>query len=145
MKEKVKDKVSLVNRKAKYDYVFEKTLIAGLSLIGQEVKAIRDSRVSFTDSYCFFQDNELFLKHLHVTVEKDPTRDRKLLLKRRELDKLQKELINGYTIVPTKIFENDRGILKVEIALARGKKQHDKRESIKERDIKRQTDKELKR
>lgn len=150
MKTVKRDKVSIMNRKAKHDYTFERTLVAGLQLVGTEVKAIKDSRVSFVDSYCIFLNNELYLKNLNVSAPgtaftHDATRDRKLLITRRELDKLQKELINGLTIIPYRIFETDRGLLKIEIALAKGKKLYDKKESLKERDVARETAKELKR
>ena len=140
----------ILNRKAKFDYTFEKVYQAGMQLLGTEVKAIRDSCVSFTDSFCYFQDEELFVKNLHITSSEknyshDPLRDRKLLLTRRELNRLQQELTKGMTIVPTKIYENDGGLLKIEIALAKGKKSYDKKESLKERDIDRQTRKELNR
>ena len=140
MKKEIKVKVAIMNRKAKHDYSFLRTIVAGLQLVGTEVKAIKDSRVSFVDSYCVFLGNELYLKNLNVSAPgtaytHDATRDRKLLITRRELDKLQKELTNGLTIIPYRIFENERGLLKIEIALAKGKKLYDKRETIKKRDI----------
>jgi SsrA-binding protein len=149
MKKDIKDKVAITNRKAKHEYFFERTLVAGLQLVGTEVKAIKDSRVSFVDSYCVFHSNELYLKNLNVSAPgtaftHDATRDRKLLITRRELDKLQKDLTNGLTIIPYRIFENERGLLKIEIALAKGKKLYDKRESLKERDVARETAKEIK-
>ena len=150
MKKHSKDKVNIKNRKAKHDFFFERTLVAGLQLLGTEVKAIKDSRVSFVDSYCVFLGNELYLKNLNVSAPStvythDATRDRKLLITRKELDKLQKELTNGLTIIPYCIFENERGLLKIEIALAKGKKLYDKKESLKERDVARETAHELKR
>jgi len=141
-------KVSILNRKAKYEYTFIRTLSAGMQLTGSEVKAIRDSRVSFVDSYCIFNNGELFLKSLNISapakgVSHEPTRERKLLLKRKELNKLERDLDTGITIIPYHIYENDRGILKIEIALAKGKKLYDKKDSIKERDIKKQIEKDL--
>jgi SsrA-binding protein len=140
--------VNIQNRKASHDYFFEKKLTAGITLKGSEVKSIRDGRVNFVDSYCAFQEGELFLKNLHISVLKYTNphaekRDRKLLLKKSELNRLQKELVAGYTIVPLGIHESQRGFLKVDIALARGKKNYDKRDSLKEKDIKRETDRAL--
>ena len=108
-------------------------------MIGVEVKFIRKGHLSFADSFCLFQDNELYLKNVSISgIGNDNIkRDRKLLLHRKELSKLQKQLIDGLTIVPYQIYENDRGIFKVEIVLAKGKKLYDKRETIKERDLKR--------
>lgn len=150
MKKDIKDKVAIMNRKAKHEYFFERTLVAGLQLVGTEVKSIKDSRVSFVDSYCMFINNELFLRGLNVSAPgtvytHDALRDRKLLITHQEIKKLQKELVTGMTIIPYRIFENERGLLKIEIALAKGKKLYDKKETIKERDIARDTAKELKR
>jgi SsrA-binding protein len=135
----MKDKIKIVNRKAKFEYEFLDKYEAGIVLIGVEVKFIRNGHLSFADSFCLFQDNELYLKNVSISgIENDNIkRDRKLLLHRKELSKLQKQLIDGLTIVPYQIYENDRGIFKVEIVLAKGKKLYDKRETIKERDLKR--------
>lgn len=143
-----KESINIVNRKAKFDYEFIRVLYAGMKLVGSEVKGIRDNRVSFVDSFCIFTDMGLELRGLHITPPPhmpphEPTRQRILLLKKSELEKLQNELDTGMTIVPYRIFENERGFLKIEIALARGKKNYDKRESIKERDIKKETQKQL--
>lgn len=118
-------------------------------LLGTEVKSIREGKVSFTDAYCFFHQGELWVKGLHIAPYKMGTafnhealRDRKLLLQKKELRKLEaKTKEKGYTIVPMRIFFNDKGLAKMEIGLARGKKLHDKRESIKQRE----TERELKR
>ena len=149
MKKEVKVKVSIMNRKAKHEYSFVRTIVAGLQLMGTEVKAIKDARVSFVDSYCIFIGSELYLKNLNISAPGTAythhvTRDRKLLITRRELDKLSKDLTNGLTIVPYRIFENDRRLLKIEIALAKGKKLYDKRVSLKERDVAREIAKDLK-
>ena len=135
----MKDKIKIVNRKAKFEYEFLDKYEAGIVLIGVEVKFIRKGHLSFADSFCLFQDNELYLKNVSISgIGNDNIkRDRKLLLHRKELSKLQKQLIDGLTIVPYQIYENDRGIFKVEIVLAKGKKLYDKRETIKERDLKR--------
>jgi len=135
--------MEIVNRKARYDYTFLKTETAGIELVGSEIKSIRSSNVSLADSFCIFQNGELFLKGALIkengtAFSHKENRDRKLLMKRRELEKLQKELVKGLTIVPYKIFFNSRGWAKMEIALAKGKKDYDKRETIKKREIERQ-------
>jgi SsrA-binding protein len=104
-----------------------------------EVKGIRQGNVNLTDTYCFFKDNDLWVKNIFISLGNDDSkRERKLLLKKVELKRLKSKLINGLTIVPTKIYINDRGFVKVEIVLAQGKKLYDKRESIKNRDIERE-------
>jgi SsrA-binding protein len=144
-----KKSVNITNRKAKFEYEFIRTLTAGIQLLGPEVKAIRDSRVDFSDSYCYFNNGELYVKNLSITqmdshYPHGAKRDRKLLLKKRELSKLEKDLVKNLTIVPYKILETDKSMLKMEIALGRGKKLYDKRETIKNRDIERDTQKQLK-
>lgn len=117
-------------------------------LLGTEVKSLRAGRASFNDSYCIFDKGELWLKSLHIseyshgtTNNHDPLRDRKLLLKKRELAKLQTKIKEkGYTIIPLRIFFNEKRLIKIEIGLGKGKKQYDKRETIKQRD----NDRELK-
>jgi len=137
------------NRSAYHDYFIEDKYDAGIVLAGTEVKALRDGRASFNDSYCFFHRGELWIKSLHIaeyshgTVNNHiPVRDRKLLLKKKELRKLEAKMKEkGYSIVPLRIFFNDRRYAKLEIGLGKGKKQYDKRETIKQRD----TERELKR
>ena len=134
---------AIVNRKAKFEYHFLETYTAGIELIGSEVKAIRDGKVNMVDSYCIFDKGELWVKGLGITpgpgsFQHDPTRDKKLLLKKKELKKLSSSLDKGLTIIPIKIFNNEKNRLKMEIALAKGKKLYDKRESIKERDLQRE-------
>jgi len=141
--------VNIVNKKSKFEYEFIRTLNAGIQLTGSEVKSTRESRVDFTDSYCYFNDGELFIRNLHVSTtdshySHEAKRERKLLLKRRELDKLGKDLVKNMTIVPYRIYETEKSIFKIEIALGRGKKLYDIRETIKNRDIERETQKELK-
>ena len=148
----MKNNISIKNKKAYFNYEFIDTFVAGLCLVGTEIKSIREGRLSFTDSYCYFIENELFLKNVHIDIYEngtyynhEPKRDRKLLLNKRELKKLKDKISQGgLTIVPTKIFINNSGLCKVEIALARGKKQHDKRNSIKDRDTQRESDRKLK-
>lgn len=139
----------LKNRSAYHDYFIDDKYDAGMVLLGTEVKSLRDGRASFNDSYCIFDKGELWLKSLHIseyshgtTNNHDPLRDRKLLLKKRELAKLEAKIKEkGYTIIPLRIFFNERRLIKVEIGLGKGKKQYDKRETIKQRD----NDRELKR
>ena len=136
----MKTKVRIENKKVKFEYFIEETFSAGIKLTGIEVKRIREGMVSMTDSYCYFNDGELFMKNISVQgigVE-GMNRDRKLLLKKKQLRKLEFDLVKGYSIIPHVLYENDRGLLKVDIVLVKGKKLWDKRNSIKERDIDRQ-------
>jgi SsrA-binding protein len=135
-----------VNKKARFEYEFIRTEVAGIQLHGSEVKSIKDGKISMTEAFCVFIGGELYVKNINITgngtaYSHEPIRDRKLLLKKQELIKLQKDLIKGFTIIPYKIFKNERGVFKMEIALARGKKLHDKRATIKERDINREINK----
>lgn len=139
----MKNQVNIVNKKAKFEYEFIRTEIGGIVLMGSEVKSIRDGKISLSESFCSFINGELFLRNANITeiptnYTHKSTQDRKILLKKRELVKLQKELVKGYTIVPYRVFVNEKGLIKVEIVLARGKKIFDKRESIKNRDIERE-------
>jgi len=132
-----------VNKRVKFEYEVIRTEIAGIVLIGSEVKSIKSGKVSLSESYCVFINNELVLKNANITEMSSSythksTQDRKLLLKKVELDRLKKELVKGLTIVPYRIFENERGLIKVEVVLGRGKKLHDKRDTIKNRDIERE-------
>ncbi len=140
--------ININNRRASFEYFFLETYTAGVVLTGTEIKSIREGKVNLTDAYCIFQDGELLVHHLHISpyekctyANHNPTRDRKLLLKKRELKKLQLKLKDqGLTVVPTRIFINEKGLAKVDVALAKGKKLYDKRETIKERDLKRGND-----
>lgn len=138
----MKSNVNIVNRKVKFEYQFIETFIVGLQLQGSEVKAIKSHMISMVDTYCYFKHGELFVKGMNITSNNvayshEATRERKILMKKNELRKLDKELINGLTIVPYRVFCNDKGLIKMEIVLAKGKKLWDKRDSIKERDISR--------
>ena len=134
------------NKKAAFEYNFIQTYTAGIMLTGTEVKSIREGKANFVDSFCVIMNNELFLKNMHISEYKEgsynnhePKRVRKLLLNKEELKKVQGKLKEkGTTIIPVRLFFNDRGIAKLEIAIARGKKLYDKRESLKEKDLKRQ-------
>ncbi len=140
------------NRQAYFNYHIEDKYVAGIVLMGTEVKSIREGKVSFADSYCLFDKGELWLRGLtiaeysHGTAYNHvPVHDRKLLLTSRELKRLEAKMKEkGYTLIPVKIFFNDKNFVKVEIGLARGKKVHDKRESIKERDTQREMKRYLK-
>lgn len=132
-------KTIIENRKTRFEYNFLETFEAGIVLTGMEVKAIRNNNVNMTDTYCFFNGNDLWVKNIFISLSNgDDKRERKLLLRKQELKKLKSKLINGLTIVPTKIYFNDRGFVKIEIVLAQGKKTFDKRNTIKERDIQRE-------
>lgn len=134
------------NRSAFHDYFIEDKYDAGMVLTGTEVKSLRDGRASFNDSYCYFDKGELWIKSLHIaeyshgTVNNhDPLRIRKLLLKGKELRKMEAKIKEkGFTIVPLRIFFNEKGLVKMEIGLGKGKKHYDKRDTIKQRDTERE-------
>lgn len=138
--------VDIHNRRARFEYAFLETFTAGLSLTGTEIKSIRQGKVNLQDSYCLFMNDELFIRNMNISTYTDgtylnhqPLRDRKLLLNKRELRRLSEKLKDqGLTIIPTRLFTNERGFAKIDIALAKGKKLYDKRESIKERDVERE-------
>lgn len=137
------------NRQAYFNFYIEDKYVAGIVLLGTEVKSIRDGKLSFNDSFCLFDDGELWVRGLYIASYTHGTannhievHDRKLLLSKRELRKLQGVLKEkGYTIVPLRVFLNEKNLVKVEIGLGKGKKIHDKRETIKARDV----EKEIKR
>lgn len=139
------EKVEIKNKKAAFSYFLTQRFEAGLVLKGTEIKSIKEGKANLVDAFCFFKKNELFVKNMHIGIfEKgsfynhEPMRVRKLLLNKRELKKLQAKVKEkGNTIIPTKIFINERGFAKLEISLASGKKKFDKRNSIKEKDLKR--------
>lgn len=133
------------NRSAYYEYFIDAKYDAGMVLLGTEVKSIRDGRATFNDSYCLVHHGEIWLKSLHIAQyshgnvnNHDPLRDRKLLLEKREIRKIEAKLKEkGYTLVPLRIYFNEKNLAKIEIGLARGKKLHDKRESIRQKDAER--------
>lgn len=137
--------VFIKNRPATFEYAIEDRLTAGMVLTGSEIKSIRMSKVSFGDAYCFFHNDELWIKSLHIAEYSNAgyaghlaVHDRKLLLTKKELRKWQQKIKEkGLTIVPLAIFVNEKGIAKIEIGLGRGKKLHDKRDTIKNRDAER--------
>jgi SsrA-binding protein len=140
--------INIRNKKASFEYSFIDKYIAGVVLTGSEIKSIRLGKVNLQDAYCTFLHGELFVKELHISpyamakeIYHEPKRERKLLLNKRELRKLDtKNKEKGLTIIPIRIFLNNRGLAKLEIALAKGKKIYDKREDIKEKDMKRELD-----
>ena len=138
----MKKSINIVNKKARFEYEFIQTLTCGIQLVGSEVKSIREGKTSISESYCYFNNNELFIKGMNISDYgygsfHDTSRDRKLLLKKKEIRDFQNQLTNGLTIVPYRLFLNDNGLIKVEIVLAKGKKLYDKRETIKKRDVER--------
>ena len=131
--------MNLENKKVRFEYTILETFQCGIVLTGNEVKAICNDKVNITDTYCYFKGSELYVKNISISLsDGEGTRERKLLLKNQELKRLKSKLLNGLTIVPTRIYLNDRGFVKMEIVLAQGKKIHDKRNTIKERDIQRE-------
>ncbi|WP_037361111.1 SsrA-binding protein SmpB [Asinibacterium sp. OR53] len=140
------------NRQAYFNYYIEDKYVAGIALLGTEVKSIRDGKVSFNDAFCLFDDGELWVRGLYIAEYSHGTtnnhiavHDRKLLLTKRELKKMEATLKDkGVTIVPLRVFLNDKNLVKVEIGLAKGKKLHDKRETIKNRDADREIKRHLK-
>lgn len=144
--------IRIKNRKVTFEYELIERFVAGIKLVGTEIKSIRGGRVNMTESYCQFMNGELYVKNLHISEYEMGThnnhearRDRKLLLNRKELLKLEKKVKeSGLTIVCVKMFINDRGLAKLEIALGRGKKTYDKRESLKLKDAKRDMDRMMK-
>ncbi|MBR5035049.1 MAG: SsrA-binding protein SmpB [Bacteroidales bacterium] len=143
---KAKSTIEIKNRRASFDYEFIERYTAGIVLSGTEIKSIRAGKASLVDSYCYFVNNELYVRNMNVSEywwgsynRHDPKRDRKLLLTKRELRKLQRATREkGLTIVALKIFISENGYAKLDIALARGKREYDKRESIKEKDMRRE-------
>ena len=143
---KLSNTINIENRRARFDYQFLDTLVAGLVLRGTEIKSIREGKAGLSDSYCYFRNDELFVKNPHISEYADASfyqhealRERKLLLSRQELNKLLKKVKDqGLTVIPTRLFINDKGFAKMEIALAKGKKLYDKRDDIKKRDIERE-------
>ena len=137
--------VDIQNRRARFEYAFLDTYTAGLVLTGTEIKSIRQGKVNLQDAYCLFLGDELYVRQMSISAytegtynNHDPLRDRKLLLNKRELSKLTDKLKDqGLTIVPVRLYTNPRGFAKLDIALAKGKKLYDKRDSIKERDVSR--------
>jgi SsrA-binding protein len=140
--------IVIKNKKASHDYEFLEKFIAGIKLSGTEIKSIRLGKATIADSYCYFSEGELFIKGMHIAEywwgnlnNHDPLRDRKLLLTSRELRKIERKVKEtGLTIIVIKVFINDRGLAKAEIAISKGKKEYDKRETLKRKDATREMD-----
>ena len=144
--------MEIKNKKALFNYEVIEKLIAGIVLTGTEIKSIREGKASLVDTYCFIKNNEVWLKNSYIKkfdiaamTNHEERRDRKLLLSKQEIKRWKKPLLNpGITIVPLKMFINQNGLCKVELCLCKGKKEYDKRESIKEQDNKRELDRIIK-
>lgn len=142
----MKEVQAIKNKKAGFEFQLLESYTAGIQLTGTEIKSIRAGKANLSDSYCIFENEELWVKNMHISEYKEgsynnvePKRQRKLLLTKKELNKLhQKVKMKGLTIIPVKLFINERGYAKLEIALARGKKFHDKREDLKLKDARRE-------
>ena len=145
--------INIKNKRASFDYEFVDTYTAGIVLTGTEIKSIRMGKASLVDTFCYFIRGELWVKNMHIAEyfygsynNHTARRDRKLLLNRKELRKLERDSqAPGFTIVPTRLFINEKGLAKLVIALAKGKKQFDKRETLKEKDVRREMDRAFKR
>ncbi|MFP4471330.1 MAG: SsrA-binding protein SmpB [Bacteroidota bacterium] len=139
------NQIEIKNKKASYQYFLVEEFTAGLQLTGTEIKSIRQGKASIAEAFCTFKGDELFVRDMHIAIytegtiyNHEPKRDRKLLLTRRELKKLQGKVNEkGFTIIPTLLFVNEKGLAKLNIALAKGKHYYDKRDTIKKKDIKR--------
>ena len=140
--------VNIRNKRASFDYELSDRMTAGIVLYGTEIKSIREGKASLVDTFCIFENGELWVKNMQISAYRlgyfynhDVKRDRKLLLNRKELIKLQRATTEtGYTIVPIRLYINETGLAKLEIAVARGKKQYDKRQSMREQDDRREMD-----
>jgi SsrA-binding protein len=145
-KKRFSDNINIRNKQASFQFELLDKMVAGLALKGTEIKSIREGKVNLQDGYCYFAHGEAFVKGINITPYEQGThynheasRERKLLMKKSELKKLEARVEEkGLSLIPVRLFINDRGLAKLEIALARGKKLHDKRESIKEKDLKRE-------
>jgi len=145
-KDRFQQTINIKNRQAFFNYEILDKLVAGMALTGTEIKSIREGKVNLQDGFCYFNKNEIFVKGISIMPYTEGTynnheanRERKLLLKKSEIKKLESKVEQkGFTLLPIRLFINDRGLAKLEIAVGRGKKMHDKREGIKERDVKRE-------
>ena len=145
--------VNIKNKRASFDYELTETFTAGIVLTGTEIKSIRLGKASLVDTYCYFVKNELWVKNMYIAEyfygsynNHTARRDRKLLLSKKELRKLERSIKDtGFTIVPVRMFLNEKGLAKIVIALAKGKKQYDKRQSLREKDDRRDMDRMFKR
>lgn len=146
-----KAQINIRNKRATFDYELIETFTAGIVLTGTEIKSIRLGKASLVDTFCMFEQDELWVKNLQISpyfygsfANHDPRRDRKLLLNRSELNKISRlTKQSGFTIIPTRLFINDKGLAKLNIAVAKGKREYDKRHAIREKEDKRNIDKML--
>jgi len=144
--------INIKNRRASFEYQFIEKYTAGIQLQGTEIKSLRLGKANISDAYCFFMKSELWVKNLHISeydkgniYNHQPLRERKLLLNKHELKKIQKALADqGVTVIPIRIFLSDKGFAKMEIAIAKGKNVHDKREGIKKKDLERESSRKFK-
>jgi len=142
------NRINIKNKRATFDFELIERFIAGIQLAGTEIKSIRQGRASLVDAYCYFANNELWVKGMNIAEyfygtfnNHQPTRERKLLLQRKELNKLERKTKeSGLTIIPLRLFLNEKGFAKLEIALAKGQKRHDKRETLKTKEANREID-----
>ena len=140
--------IVIKNKKASHDYEFLEKFVAGIRLTGTEIKSIRQGKAALADSYCFFDNGELYIRGMHIAEyywgnlnNHDPLRERKLLLTKRELKRIERKVKeSGLTIIVIRVFLNERGLAKAEIAISRGKREYDKRQTIKKKDIDRELD-----
>ena len=150
--ENIKSDLIIKNKRAAFNFELLTIYRAGIVLVGTEIKSIRQRKANLTDTYCFFSAGELWVKNMHISEyfygsynNHAPRRDRKLLLNRKELNKILRQTKEtGFTIVPTQLYLDEKGLAKLEIAIAKGKKKYDKRESLKMKDDKRQMDRAMK-
>jgi len=148
----VPDTLISKNKKAWFDFEIIEKFTAGIMLTGTEIKSVREGKVNLTDGFCFFKKNELYVRNIHIAEytlgtysNHDPVRQRKLLLTKRELKKIHAKISEkGLTLIPLAVIISERGLAKLEIGLAKGKKTHDKRQTIKEKDSKKEIDRALK-
>lgn len=149
---KLEKNINIRNKRATFDYELLEKFTAGIVLVGTEIKAIRLGKASLVESYCYIENNELWIKNMNISEyfygsynNHETRRERKLLLHKKEIKKIdRKTKETGLTIIPVKMFLNSKGFVKVQIALAKGKKQHDKRNTLREKDDKRQMDRMMK-
>ena len=150
--EKIKSDIIIKNKRAAFDYELLSTYTAGIVLVGTEIKSIRQAKASLVDTFCFFANDELWVKNMNISEyfygsynNHLPRRDRKLLLNRKELDKIRRQTKEtGFTIVPIQLYLDEKGLAKLQIAVAKGKKSYDKRETLKAKDDKRTMDRAMK-
>ncbi len=148
----MKNQVNIQNKKARFEYHLIDKFVAGIKLTGTEIKSIRNGKASIAEAYCVFQDGEVFIRNMHIAAYEagsyynhKPRGDRKLLLNRKEINKIEKFLkVKGNALVPLRMFISEKGWAKLEIATAQGKKLHDKRQDLKEKDDKRAMDRAMK-